>query len=197
MTTPVATALLLLSFMVGVTATGAAQPTTPADGSPAAMADEHAAEPGRDESMGERAAVILPGQDDLVADIVGRGETFPGECRFSGGQVDRSLIRATYKCSGGEVVFELLHPSTAPAGATTTAQFALVLRSGAPPPGFTDALVSRVRSREGAFQWKWLGPTHGGSPASTLLIVAVGVLALVVLIWAVRARASARRIGPR
>lgn len=180
MTTPAAALIFLLSFLAGVVPTAGAEPTPSAPG---------------DASMDELVMTIPAGQDELMADIVGRGETLPGDCKFTGGQVEGALIRASYACSGGEVVYELRHPSAAPSGAITTAQFAVVLRSGSPPAGFADALVSRIRSREAAFQWTQVGPPRAQVSVSTVVLVGAGVLALAAVAWAVRRRASARRRG--
>src|SRR5437870_1606738 len=64
--------------------------------------------------------VIPAGQDDLLAEMLGRGGALPGQCTLATGEVDRTIIKATYACPGGEVVFELRHPGKAPATATQT-----------------------------------------------------------------------------
>ena len=127
-------------------------------------------------------AVIPPGQEGLLAEMLGQGTTLPEQCKLAGGEVDHSLIKATYACPGGEVVFELRHPSTAPAGATQTARFAITLLRGSPPAGLADALTSRIRSREMAFEWKSLGPRRSSSVL--VLLAAAGILGLALLGWA-------------
>src|SRR5947208_3265485 len=84
--------------------------------------------------------VIPPGQEELLADMLGRGATLPGQCSFANGGVERTTVKAAYTCPGGEVVFELHHPSKAPAGATQTARFAVTVRAGSPPAGMAEAL---------------------------------------------------------
>jgi hypothetical protein len=96
---------------------------------------------------------IPPGQEQLLAAMLGRGAPLPGACTFRGGQVDHAVIRATYWCPSGLVVIALAHPSAAPASALQTANFAIALQSGRPPAALADALVSLIRSREAAFQW--------------------------------------------
>jgi hypothetical protein len=106
----------------------------------------------------EGEAVIPPGYEELLAEMLGHGATFPGECTFTGGQVDRAVVKGRYKCPDGEVVIELRYPSTAADGTMHTSRFAIVLLSGSPPHGFMDALASSVRSREAAFEWTLLQP---------------------------------------
>lgn len=170
------------------------QPTAEAPDAPAPEADQVGAEPEKVEQPTEPQAVIPPGREDLLADMLGRGTTLAGQCQFTGGQIDRTTIRASYKCPGGEVVFELRHPSTAPSGSTQTAQFAIIRQSGSPPAGLEDALVSSVRSREAGFEWKWIGASGQGPKRIQLALVAGGLVGIVVLWLAVRRR---RRVtGP-
>ena len=90
------------------------------------------------------------------------------------------------------MVVELRHPSAAPAGATLTAQFAVIVQSGSPPPGLADALVSLIRSREAAFVWTELRPPPQPSSLGLLLPTAalIGVAAVG---WALWRRMAARR----
>jgi hypothetical protein len=99
--------------------------------------------------------MIPPGEEELLAQMLGRGVTLAG-CNLTSAGVEHTIVKATYACSEGEAVFELTHPSTAPATAIQTAQFAITLQSGSPPRSLTDALVSLIRSREDAFEWEWL-----------------------------------------
>lgn len=94
---------------------------------------------------------IPPGQEDLLLDMLGPGAPLP--CELVDGQVNYTVIKLTYACAGGEVEYELAHRSKAGRGATPTDQFAITLTSGSPPPGFADALVSVIRSREAEFEW--------------------------------------------
>ena len=105
--------------------------------------------------------MIPPGEEELLAHMLGRGVTLAG-CTLASAAVEYTTVTATYACSEGEAVFELAHPSTAPASAIQTAQFAIMLQSGFPPHSLADALVSRIRSREDAFEWEWL-------PSSSIL----------------------------
>src|SRR5215510_2784137 len=60
--------------------------------------------------------IIQPGAEALFADMLGQGQTLPGGCAFSGGQIERTSVLATYTCRGGSVVLQLLHPEIAPPG---------------------------------------------------------------------------------
>src|ERR1700690_2908971 len=57
--------------------------------------------------------VVPPGQNGLLSAMLGRGIALPDACAFAGGQADGPIIRATYACPYGEVVFDLVHPSSA------------------------------------------------------------------------------------
>ena len=143
-------------------------------------------------------AVIPPGMESLIGDILGRGQQLPGGCTLSDGQIDRTAVRATYACQDGQVALELVHPTAAPAGGLRTQQFALAVKSGTAPPGFVDAVAERIRAREGEFGWKIISGARGedGGPRgvrSILLIAGVVVLALLHL--AAAGRAVARRRG--
>lgn len=100
--------------------------------------------------------VVPPGQDDLLSSMLGRGAPLPDGCKFAGGGADGPLIRTTYTCPSGEVVYHVVHPDNATETATETEQFAIMVESGAPPDSLADALASLMRSREGEFEWLWL-----------------------------------------
>lgn len=153
-----------------------AEPPTPIDATPAAEVTPIEGE------------VIPPGQEGLLAEMLGLGAPLAG-CQFTDGKADGPIVRSTYTCPGGALVIELLHPDKAPATALRTAKFAVVVESGSPPPGFTDELASRIRSRESAFQWKSLRPP---TPAR-LWIPAVILIAAVALAVALWRKFSARR----
>src|SRR6185369_11660067 len=116
-------------------------------------------------------------------------------------------LRATYTCTAGTVVIELRHPSNAPADATRTAKFAVVVSSGSPPPGLIDAIVRLIAAREAEFDWLILipptpGPTLLAPPASQSLrtgserIPLIAALFVVVLVIAA-VRIVRRRAAPR
>jgi hypothetical protein len=108
-----------------------------------------------DEPPGFSNPMIPPGQEDLLAEMLGRGATLAG-CTLTSAGVDHTIVKATYACPEGEAVFELAHPGTAQRSAIQTAQFAITLQSGSPPHSLADALVSSIRTREDAFEWEWL-----------------------------------------
>jgi hypothetical protein len=141
--------------------------------------------------------VIPPGQEELLADILGRGATFADGCTFAGGQADGPVIRATYTCPTGEVVLELVHPSLEAATATRTDRFAITLKNGSPPDGLIAALASRIRSREAAFEWKWIGQASSPFSRPMIELAAIALLGLAALGWALRMRRSARRTDLR
>ena len=99
---------------------------------------------------------IPPGQENLLLDILGPGAPLP-DCELVDGQVNYTVITLTYACSSGEIEYQLAHRSKGGRGATPTDQFAITLKSGSPPRGFGDALISLVRARESEFEWVWPG----------------------------------------
>lgn len=108
--------------------------------------------------------VIPPGQEDLLAAMLGRGAELPAGCGFTAGQIERSIVRGVYVCPEGEVTIELRHPSAAPRDASRTEKIAIVTVRGTPPTALLAALQERVGQREGAFEWltpKVLQPKHG------------------------------------
>lgn len=154
----------------------AAQPPQEASGQPA--------EPAPVDPSGGTTAVIPPGHEELLAEMLGRGAALPGPCSFANGQIEADTVIASYACPTGEVVFTLRHPTKATSDATLTEQFAVAVQSGSPPAALTDELTSRIRSREGEFEWTWAGlPATREEPRLVALIIAVllagGVLWLV------------------
>jgi hypothetical protein len=142
-------------------------------------------------------AVVPAGQEELLAEMLGRGATLPDGCKLSEGKIEYTTVKATYACPNGNVVFELSHPSRAGGEATRTDRFALTLKSGSPPEGLVPDLVSRIRSREAAFEWKWAGAASSARwPSNTALAGGV-LLAIALLGWIVRSRSSARRVDSR
>jgi hypothetical protein len=85
--------------------------------------------------------------------MLGRDERLPGSCRLAGGQIDHTLVRATYGCGEGRITLQLVHPSRAPDSALRTTGFAVVLVEGSPPAGFLEAIAEHVRRGEAAFEW--------------------------------------------
>lgn len=100
------------------------------------------------------APVIPPGEEAVIADMLGRGKTLP-HCTLVSGGVEFNVITATYSCIYGNVTIALDHRRNATANSTQTGQFAVTIQSGSPPPGFADALTTLVRSQEGSFEWRW------------------------------------------
>lgn len=137
--------------------------------------------------------VIPPGQEPLLADLLGSGQALPGGCKFADGQIDRATILATYDCAGGQVVIELHHPDEAPSGALRTERFALAVRTGTPPSGLSDSILARIRAREGEFAWKTVGAPGASGLRRVLPIAAAALLLAAVLVWLLRRVGAKRR----
>lgn len=141
--------------------------------------------------------VIPAGQEQLLADMLGRGQALPNGCTLTDGQIDRSTIVATYNCDAGQVLLDVSHPDTAPAGAVRTERFAVAVRSGRNASGLVTAIGDRIRAREGAFEWKAIGAPaaedRGGR--GTVRIAVAGLFVAAVLLVAALAVWLARRAG--
>ena len=108
--------------------------------------------------------VIPPGEEQVVADMLGRGAGLQ-YCTLVSGGIHDNVISGVYNCVGNEVRVELVNPRSATATSIQTGQFAVSVQ-GSPTAGFQDDLVARVRSAEGNFQWTWpqrdVAPPEGG-----------------------------------
>ncbi len=96
---------------------------------------------------------IPPGQEDLLLGMLGKGAALPGGCSVTDVGVVYTVIEAHYSCSHGEVVLELTHVSEAIDTDTQTADFAIAVLEGSPPPSLVDVVSLRVQEREDSFQW--------------------------------------------
>jgi len=108
-------------------------------------------------------AVIAPGQEDLLAEMLGRGAQLPGGCAFAGGQVEDVLARSTYQCPDGAVVVELRHPRQAGDTSARTEQFAITVTAGSPPADLLATLADRIRAREPQFIWASASGSSGAA----------------------------------
>jgi|SRR5689334_19473571 len=108
--------------------------------------------------------VIPPGEEQVVADMLGRGAGLQ-YCTLVSGGIHDNVISGVYNCLGNEVRVELGSLRNATATSIQTGQFAVSVQ-GSPTAGFQDDLVARVRSAEGNFQWTWpqrdVAPPEGG-----------------------------------
>jgi hypothetical protein len=102
--------------------------------------------------------VVAPGNNALLADMLGRNATLPDDCKFAGGGADGPIIRGNYTCPSGDVIFALVYPDNAASPNARTERFAITVESGAPPPEMIDVVASFVRAREAEFEWLWLTP---------------------------------------
>ena len=157
-------------------------------------ADDGAPDSGEEAETPTSGHVVPPGQEELIADMLGRGTQLPGDCRWTGGDAAGPRIRATYACGGSEVVLELQHLEDTPGGAARTDQFAVVVTGGSPPPGLVDALVARIRQRESGFHWLSLAPPI--MPASSHRFWILTVAVLLIAVWAWRRRRRQRSTEP-
>jgi hypothetical protein len=94
-----------------------------------------------------------PGQEDLVAEMLGRGEELGG-CRLVQVDMHPSAIEGTYRCQevhdGVAVVLE--YPSTDSRMTFSTLKFAVSAR-GPAPEALLDALRRRILEHEAGWHW--------------------------------------------
>lgn len=95
--------------------------------------------------------VIPAGQEELVLDMLGRGEMLPGDCKLMSASIDKNMIVAPYECGGLPATVRLEHPSAGTEGPRTEA-FVLSLE-GNSVPGLLEAIEAAVRRHEGGFRW--------------------------------------------
>ena len=136
-------------------------------------------------------ALIRPGQEDVIARMLGRGELLPGSCRLAEGQIAHNIARGTYLCGAERVTLQLSHPSKAPDDALRAGDFAIDLVEGPPPAGFLEAIAARVRTEGSQFEWVLeAGPTaesgrdgdHPPSLTSRQVLTRLGGGAVIVLL---------------
>jgi hypothetical protein len=127
------------------------------------------------------AQMIPPGQEGLLAAMLGSGAPLPGGCSFVDGQIDHEVVRATYHCPYGEVVMQLSHPSARAPSAITTKRFALTVASGSPHDDLLEALEARIRSKESEFGWSMLVVGKNGRSYSSVLGLPTWLSALLLL----------------
>src|SRR6185295_493776 len=72
--------------------------------------------------------VIEPAAEPFLGDMLGSAQTLPGGCTLRGAQIERTSVLASYTCSNGDVVLQLLHPDMAPRGAVRTQRFAVAVK---------------------------------------------------------------------
>lgn len=159
---------LIAVFALWGIATVATSPAVAQDQTPSPFVEPPLVEP-----LTEPMAVIPPGREELLAEMLGRGAVLPGECTFTSGQVESDVVTATYTCPAGAVVFTLRHPDKASSDATLTEKFGLDVKSGAPPAGLMDELAARIRAREQGFEWTWVGSYATRQSPRVLVVIAV------------------------
>jgi hypothetical protein len=141
---------------------------------------------------------IPPGQEELVGTMLGNGIALPGDCKLDSGNIEKTVIKATYTCPSGDVVLELTHPAATASDATRTEKFAVRVERGTPPADLQRVLLSRIREQEGQFRWTVYPARTPGAPQSREVPmlaggVVLGVLVIVaLLLWRRRTAATGR-----
>jgi hypothetical protein len=105
-------------------------------------------------------AVITPGQDEVIAEMLGRGRVLGGDCTLSSASIDKTYIVANYACSAGDFKIELRALDDAKSDLGTS-KFAIV--AGSAPDALRNDLRDSVLANEGRFQW--FTPANGSDGA--------------------------------
>ncbi len=143
---------------------------------------------------------IPPGQEALVATMLGSRATFPAGCRLTGAEIRATAIRARYACDAGRSpTLELRDVEGSPEGSLRAGPFAITTPDGPAPDGLTDAVAALVRANAGAWRWQTLGGRTPPPAISTfdgrLFNGPLAVLLLVLLAVAVGRRRAPRDLA--
>jgi MYXO-CTERM domain-containing protein len=129
---------------------------------------------------------IPPGQEELVGAMLGSGVALPGDCRLVSGNLEKTIVKATYACPSGDVVVELTHPSPRRQCRAYGEVRARVER-GTAPADLQSVLLSRIRERESQFNWTvYPASTSTAAPATAHVVrrLVLGLLVLAaLLLW--------------
>jgi hypothetical protein len=138
--------------------------------------------------------VIPPGQEELLAEMLGRGMALPGGCRFDGADADGAIVTARYACDAGRAVIELRPPGDAPT-ALRTQQFTIVVRGRSVPAGLSEAVAELIRAREARLEWT----TATRLPVAPFGLVLGGsaIVAITLLMQYLIGSSPGRRLGSR
>ncbi len=131
--------------------------------------------------------VIPPGREDVVGKIIGLGVELPGSCKLDKGDIQYSVIEATYLCNGDRFTLVLAHPDQTESPRTTTERFAISSKGAAAPEDLLNAIEAHVRQSEALFEWAKTAPSEGEPttmlPSGPMLYLAIAgaLLAVVAL----------------
>jgi hypothetical protein len=105
---------------------------------------------------------IPAGQEEQVAEMLGKGAELPGGCRWDGAMIERVTVLSRYVCGDENHSLRLCHPEW-PCASQAAATPVFSIASDLPAP-VLEALVTRIRAAEGAFKWLRPAVQDGGPP---------------------------------
>jgi hypothetical protein len=111
-------------------------------------------------AMAEAAHAVPPGQEELVAEMLGRGQPMGG-CRLTQVDMKPASVEGAYQCQddAGTVGIVLEYPSSGKRAAFTTHEFAVSTRDE-PPAELLEGLRRRIIEREADWRWADVGDDH-------------------------------------
>ena len=108
--------------------------------------------------------IIPPDREEVLAEVLGARGPMPGGCQLTEGDIQFSVINATYVCNGNEITLLLSHPSKAGANPlATTDTFAISAKAGNAPAELVKALTDRIDAVGDRFAWE-IGQRNELSP---------------------------------
>ncbi len=128
--------------------------------------------------------VIPPEREQVLGGILGVGDELTDNCKLGNGDIRYSIIKATYICDGKPFEVEFAHPDQAnTAPSATTKNFAITATDKGIPPDLLTSLQTRVRDKEGDFEWQWIAPPKSevetALPIDGVLLYAAAAAALI------------------
>jgi hypothetical protein len=114
----------------------------------------------------QAAPAVPPGQEALLLEMLGKGAALPDGCKLAAGEVDHTVIEATYDCAFGKVILELAHPREARPTDEQTEQFVFTVLEGSPPDSLVDAVGALIHAHEDDFEWAWPAREPAENPAT-------------------------------
>jgi hypothetical protein len=110
------------------------------------------------------------GQEELFADLLGRGAKLPGGCAWAGASIGAERVTSRYTCGAAQDPLEIavLDRAGGSPGAVLTAELAIEITRGPAPPGLVEAIADRARSRESKIAWTTPAELQSAAPPPAL-----------------------------
>lgn len=113
-------------------------------------------------ALADSVQVIPTGREAFILDMLGpKGVTLAGKCRLDSARIEKSFIRADYRCTGSGKAGVELHPGAFDGKAVArTDQFLLVAATTPVNTALVEALANRIRGKEKDWAWESVVPNY-------------------------------------